>query len=125
MSNNIDSATYSTSEKAIGTWIDGNTIYRKTISFSSVSPGGRQILDLGLAGGETFGTIVKVYGAIHDSSYNWQIIPRPLATASQWEISVGDFGSSDIGGSGHFGMNIGNGYSSNDYGYITVEYTKS
>lgn len=33
----IDSATFSTSRKAVGTWIDGRTIYRKTVHITSPS----------------------------------------------------------------------------------------
>jgi len=36
-SDKIDSATYSTSRKAVGTWIDGRTIYRKTVHITSPS----------------------------------------------------------------------------------------
>lgn len=34
---NIDFATYTTSEQAVGTWIDGKTIYRKVIDTGMVS----------------------------------------------------------------------------------------
>lgn len=37
MSDTIDSATYSTERKAVGTWIDGRTIYRKTVHITSPS----------------------------------------------------------------------------------------
>ena len=35
-SKNIDFTTYSTSEKVAGTWIDGRTIYMKTVNFGSL-----------------------------------------------------------------------------------------
>lgn len=36
MSYNIDLATYTKTEKAVGTWIDGKTIYRKTVDFGTL-----------------------------------------------------------------------------------------
>lgn len=51
-SSKIDSATYTTTEKRVGTWIDGKTIYRKVITadFDSYLPSGTTTIPHNISG---------------------------------------------------------------------------
>lgn len=53
-----DKSTYSTTEKQIGTWIDGKPIYRKTFSGTYITNNTRSVVDLSTA----IDTIVNCYG---------------------------------------------------------------
>jgi hypothetical protein len=52
MSYTIDSATYSTTEQVVGTWIDGKTLYRKVITayFDSYLPSGTTSIPHNISG---------------------------------------------------------------------------
>lgn len=115
------SEAYSQAEVAIGTWIDGKTIYRKVIPFTNLTPGGSTILDIG----STPATLIDIRGTMYTTNFSWQVIPRPLSSAAGYETSVGDVGSSDIGGGGHFRVTVGNAVSSTNYGFFIATYTKS
>lgn len=64
MSDTIDSATYSTTEKRIGTWIDGKPLYRKTVDCGKGPDAGRKDVPAGISNPDL---IVNLYGFSIDS----------------------------------------------------------
>ena len=106
------SNTYSTTERAIGKWIDGSTIYRQTFNVGAVSA--TQQMQHGIS---NFGKLIKVYGVGGEQGV-YEPIPyvNPSAANSQWGIIV----------SGTMIMLAkGSNATSFDECYITLEYTKS
>ena len=106
------SNTYSTTERAIGKWIDGSTIYRQTFNVGAVSA--TQQIQHGIS---NFGKLIKVYGVGGEQGV-YEPIPyvNPSAANSQWGIIV----------SGTMIMLAkGSNATSFDECYITLEYTKS
>lgn len=106
------SNTYSTTERAIGKWIDGSTIYRQTFNVGAVSA--TQQIQHGIS---NFSKLIKVYG-IGGNTGVYEPIPyvNPSAANSQWGIIV----------SGTMIMLAkGSNATSFDECYITLEYTKS
>ena len=106
------SNTYSTTERAIGKWIDGSTIYRQTFNIGAVSA--TQQIQHGIS---NFGKLIKVYGVGGEQGV-YEPIPyvNPSAANSQWGIIV----------SGTMIMLAkGSNATSFDECYITLEYTKS
>ena len=115
-SNNIDFATYSLSKEiACGTWVDGKTIYKKTVYWSSLpnntevqsgSLGVSNINAIKIEGSATAGT-----GVIFVNMY------RPAAPESTWSVRVDN-------ATGLLYIGTGNNYTSYS-GYATIYYTKS
>lgn len=104
---------YSTTEKEIGTWIDGKPIYRKVIFVND--PSNRTTT---LNPGIDMDNMVQVYGfAKRPNSY---LNPIPC-TYSSWEIYAYDFSGSHI--NVVFSTNQWN--AGVDYFYLVLEYTKS
>ena len=65
---------YSTTEKIIGTWIDGRPVYQKTLNIGNVARGN----SINIAHGVTnFDRLLTYYGFCnltgHTNSYKWQI----------------------------------------------------
>lgn len=74
--------TYSTTEKAIGKWIDGKTLYRKVLQANSLNTGSETQIATGVS---NIDTVVFIYGIVkqgnarqpllkpHNSSFNYQL----------------------------------------------------
>lgn len=56
---------YSTDEHIIGTWIDGKTLYEKTVSFGSISQGQSKEVNHGIS---NFGALINMFGACYNTS---------------------------------------------------------
>lgn len=66
MSHSIDFTTYSTSQEvACGTWIDGKTIYKKTINFGTLPNSTNKTVAHNISG---FGDLVKIDGVAYNSN---------------------------------------------------------
>lgn len=78
----IASATYSTSEKQVGTWIDGKPLYRKTITTASISRGDNFFpLDL-----DDSANVIHMYGGASSIS---RIMPLPYPHVDGgWSVEV-------------------------------------
>ena len=84
---------YSTSEQAIGKWVDGRTIYRKVIT-GTTSSGNIEDVQHGIT---NFGTIINVYGYIHASNGESQPIQRVVPdNIAGFGIGVGDINSTRV-----------------------------
>lgn len=106
---------YSTTEKIIGTWIDGKPIYRQVQSFGTIT-------------GQTNGTaitglsqLVRLYGVAYSSQFTqWYNIPNTHSNISQYYINV------LLTGSNHTPqVRIGSSLTSLSNVYVIIEYTKS
>lgn len=109
---------YSTSEAATPyTWIDGSTIYRKTIAVSS--PASREVtISHGIS---NFDVCVKADGIITNNLDGYQPITRVLPSLmAGWGCGVGDVTSSS------FKLFIGTNYVlANIDAWVTLWYTKT
>ena len=112
---------YSFYEQIIGTWVDGNTLYRKTINFGQLPANSQKTVQHGIT---NLGIITKLYGtAIRPASegINYNVIPLPAThyqtIGNQEELAVtGDY------------ISIRNANpNANQYTscYVTLEYTKA
>jgi len=106
------SNTYSTTERAIGKWIDGSTIYRQTFNIGAVSS--TQQIQHGIS---NFNKLVKVYGVGGEQGV-YEPIPfvTNSSTNSQWAVIVSQT---------MIMLAKGSTATSFDECYITIEYTKS
>lgn len=85
--------TYSTTEQAIGTWVDGRTVYRKVITGTT---GSGNIEDV-RHGITNFGTVINIYGYIHSSNGEGQPIQRVVPdNIASYGIGVGDINATRI-----------------------------
>lgn len=110
-----DENDYSTSEKIVGTWIDGSLLYQKTISFTTSSSGGAKTI-----GSITnLKTVVDIKGVLFLAS-----AVVPLA----WLYSTADASTAYVGaivsGTNVQVMSGGADYN-NKSGYVTIQYTKN
>ena len=84
---------YSTTEQAIGTWIDGRTVYRKVLAGTTTS-GNIDNIPHGIT---NFGAIIRVYGYIHSSNNESEPIQRVVPdNIAGYGIGVGDINSTKI-----------------------------
>lgn len=84
MSYKIDSATYSTEEQVVGTWVDGKTIYRKVVTVQGSTSTTSYDTNLGVA----FETLVNIRGWIvstNNTAYE-QITPFYGASDTNWRF---------------------------------------
>ena len=102
---------YSTTEKKIGTWIDGKPLYRKVFTIGNV--GTSSSATLGTI--SNLDTVIKLNGACYSGSL-WLPIPRTHASNVQYQNQVYiDNGT----------VTVATGTGSNmSKGYVIVEYTK-
>lgn len=108
---------YSTSEQVVGTWIDGNTLYEKTVTFSATS-GTNFDYTLDIVGLDST-TIMYIADGFFLCGVNRRGLNFYLTNAYNAFTNV-DFNSND--NKYHIGGCI-TGYSGN--GYVTVRYTKT
>lgn len=84
---------YSTTEQAIGIWIDGRTIYRKVIAGTTDSSNYESVQH----GITNFGAVINIYGYIHAANNESQPIQRVAPDAiSSFGIGVGDIDATRI-----------------------------
>lgn len=101
---------YSTTEKAVGTWIDGKTIYEKTWDVGSVTLNGSSFTDVTDISASNMETIVNVVGACDTNSggtISWSGMCAYIPTNAQYVkmLSYRNSGTSTVR-------------------YITLQYTK-
>lgn len=116
---NIDFATYSTSEQIAGTWIDGKTIYKKTISTGPL-PSTKTPPLLVPMNIQNLGTVVKAEG-VYVSLIDDYIF---FYNSPAFDVDNGSAIRLIVNGN-NLQINIGGTDRSNCVGYITVYYTKT
>lgn len=108
---------YSTDEKVIGTWIDGSTLYEKTVHTGALSSGdpsiAHNISDLD--------NVIDLSGFV---IYAGKKAPFPLISRQNvnWQMGVADITSTNI--NFEIGTNYTGTYAVTD-SYVTIQYTKS
>lgn len=120
---------YSTGEVAIGTWIDGKTIYRKTFTKSPISnqsTGNQVTIDVATISGLT--NVIDIQATAKLQNYN------NTSTPIYAKIPFGEIWRSNSGYSGAYVDSVyvegttlklhANSCTSDDIYYVTVEYTK-
>ena len=109
---------YSTDEQRIGTWVDGNPLYRKTFIITSISTGSNYITH----NIDNLGDLTNVYGNCLRKDGKWQPAIRTDSTLMDWQIGVNDIDSTQ------FVLMVGSKYTNTivlTKGNITLEYTKT
>lgn len=119
---------YSTEEQAIGTWINGKSVYQKTLVYE-VNPlpssgwayykfSENEIAEMSVDQFVDMRGTCSCYSDKATETPLWQPIPRVCPDAlSEYSIGAGDFGVSKVGilfGTAYTGATI----------YLTIEYTK-
>lgn len=114
-SNNIDFTTFSTTEEIeCGTWVDGNTIYKKTVSCGALKNSGITSASLGVTG---ISYIVKIEGiGYRPTNERW--IPLPFASNGSWSIELSY-------SNGLISLGTSADYAAITETFVTVYYTKS
>jgi hypothetical protein len=107
---------YSTSEAIAGTWVDGKTIYRKTIkyTFSSSSSSGSNSLELATISGLTH--LISANGVYQRTGYTDFAIPYCKDANNHAYVTCNPANKKIF-------LNVAN-FNSGDIAYITVEYIK-
>lgn len=105
--------TYSTSEKVIGTWINGKPLYRKVFNNISITSSNTDLVDTQSMG---ISEVTKIYGALSTST--GAIFPIPLTDSSS-NFSVIFWSGYAIRGR----ASIGSGTLVNCW--VAIEYTKT
>lgn len=109
------SVEYSTSERLIGKWIDGSTLYEKTIDFGALPNNTRKTVNHNIS---NLGTIVDAKGWGNDTT-NAQYYPIPFATNTALTNNIQMFVDNTK-------ITIDTGANRTSInGYITLRYTKN
>lgn len=109
----LDDFIYSTDEKACGKWIDGSTIYRKTIEFGSLPNATTKSVAHNIS---NLDHVVKVE-AIAKSGTRFFPLPSAHPDSSTYQIRISVEGSN---------INIITGVDRSAFnGYVTLYYTKA
>lgn len=104
---------YSTEEQIVGTWVDGSTVYEKTIFISGTVAGTYQISISGIK------DFLSYNGYIHDNWTPASLIPIPRVASDGNNIGISNIYSDYIT------FVVPSAYSSRLYdAYITIRYTK-
>ena len=109
---------YSTQEQVVGTWIDGNPIYEKTLYISSPQTG-----DTAIPHGITNpGMLISAKGSAYaGTGFGWMNIPT-ASTSSTYMLNLYGFDATNI----H--LEVGSAYSGSvalQDTYVTIQYTKA
>lgn len=112
---------YSTDERAVGTWIDGSTIYQKTL-YKEYAFRGTNHFDM-----VNLKSIISVngFGKNVGAGNSQYILPHPNESDAKWSANFQNITSTG------FDLVLGNNYSTTTSGsyladiYVTVQYTKS
>lgn len=113
-SKTVDYHEYSTEEKVVGKWIDGKTLYEKTINIPSLAVGENSINHL-ISG---ISEVVNVSGK---ADYSGDCLSLPYsATSLSYVLTVQANATRIL-------FNVANGFNTNNFGNIsvTIQYTKS
>ena len=108
---------YSTDEQVIGTWIDGSTLYQKTVHTGALSTGeGTKPHNI-----SNFGTLINATGIAYYSGYT---LTFPFISIGQnsWNLGIGGADTNNII------TEVGSSFTGNSAitdSYITLQYTKS
>lgn len=102
---------YSTTEQAIGTWIDGKTIYRKTIDFGTLPNSTTKSVAHGISG---ISQVIKISGTAVSGGTYFPLPHASTAAASSIEITV--TGTNIVIGAGQDRRGL--------TAVVTLEYTK-
>ena len=111
-----DENDYSTSEKIVGTWIDGSLIYQKTISFGALPNATSKNVAHGIS---NISRIVSIVGYAYRSS-SVKYLPLPFVSANEVGESINI--SAD-----NTNISILTGYDRSAFteSYVTLQYTKT
>ena len=114
-SNKVDFMAYSTTnEIACGTWIDGRTIYKKTINFGALPNAATKTVPHGISG---LNRVIQFEGYAYRSG-DGTIFPIPYAASGNSAIVVTANSTNVVMGTGVDRSNMGE-------CYITLYYVKS
>ena len=111
---------YSTSEIAVGKWINGKTIYRKVFTFTSVP----SVISLNISG--TVEDVVSSSCMVKQSGYpHWRNVPWLYASSTS-------FGGGDWAGGYYIRIDnkdiafqVGSSLGNTEKGFLILEYTKT
>lgn len=107
---------YSTSEKIVGTWIDGSTVYEKTFNVGAISAGN----DVRVSAQLNIAKVIRLSGNAHSSNYNqWVEINFPHQNISAYIVTAVYIESSQ-----EINIHTGTDFTLDEC-YITLQYTKS
>jgi len=114
--------TYSLSEKPIGKWIDGRTLYRKGVAITTPAVGATQDFPINVSNLKTF---VRLYGGVHNSSTDFWI---PVIYAWLDGNCIGAFyrgANTTAGLANSISVKTMGSNQANCAGYVFIEYTKT
>lgn len=126
INNSLDKHTYSTTEKAVGTWIDGKTIYEKTIDFGALPNNTAKSVNHNIS---SLNMIIKISGiAWNPSSKTALNIPDNPET-----LPVQTYNSTQMMETYNIRITVDNSTvrisdridRSSFNGYVTIQYTKA
>jgi len=113
---------YSTEERAVGTWVDGSTIYQKTVNIGKITNTGEKVYTLGIENVDYL-VDVRITPLLRANEANLYTLDNynPSWSAGSYTSVAMDNDPAD-----GLKITIYSGYytSANDI-YVTVQYTKS
>ena len=111
------STTYSTNEQAIGTWIDGKTIYRKVIDFGTLPNNERKTVDHNISSIDKFIKVEGIATRSDDTKFSQSLPLVYMNSESTYNTTLGvDTTSVEIRTTEDRSM---------FKAYVTIEYTKT
>ena len=108
---------YSATEHVVGTWIDGSTVYEKTIDFGAMPNQTTKSVDAGLPSGAK---VIKMFGTTADSSWT-SVFPLPYVDAT----TGANFNFQLWYANGYVSVKTTTAQSHMANSYITIQYIKS
>lgn len=104
---------YTSTERPIGTWIDGNTIYRKVITIGAISATTVSVPHniTGLL------EIINMYGVIKPSANQWYMLPRVHPSNKNGDVGLNCDAT-------NVNVQAGSNANFSDGGWVILEYTK-
>ena len=107
-----DMTTYSSTEKAVGTWIDGSTIYQKTVDCGTMPNNTTINIDTQIS---NLARVIELKGTCFNSNTG-SVLPLPMIGSNNY-LSLSMLGTN---------ISIGTNVDRSGYtGYVTVTYLKS
>lgn len=116
MSYTIDSATYTTTEKRVGTWINGKPLYRKVVD-TLTGTGGNNTFNLTTVLGANIDRCFHLDAVIWNSTSTGLIPP--------YHTSTQDYFRAFVGGSNVLTLSLGSAYTSTVQFRCVFYYTKT
>ena len=115
---------YSTEEKVIGTWIDGKTLYQRTIDFGYLANTAIKDVDSGIAV-DVVDKVVSVTGALFNSSV-FSYRPLPYTYKNNETILVASVWIQKLSNETNYIVRVNSSWDATaEYAYITIQYTKT